>query len=637
MQPQVQNKGIKRPSDDDVVEVRAPTNVQNQFQAQQGQPLGKAVPTMTRDTTNSVATDKQQRYMSMRESSKPEQAKKILEGLTKDVKSSMPKLTLTRSMDAASRARITRILTSEDVKKMLMKFDQFLMHYLMINHDQAAVKQLISQRLHFVEQYKKPSIAAQTYEPNDHFSISAEYAEATVKDLLAKFRQTLELTSRRPGMPQSGPGQSQAQPLSQENLKQLQVQEQKRRESKGQKGSDVPPAPTASQPPFTIGDRRGHGTPTYGARGLKQEDLKLDPTKRRKKNPAETPASTPATNKETPAPQSSPQQVKVAKREVLAFKCAVNNCEHHMKGFPTKAELDNHTAEAHKLVEQYIADPLAYFQEETRKGLGLDEKGDMPSRTHNGPDKAPLMQKSASKISGTVNLKQDSMPVTPAAAMARGASSTGVKATSPPSNLRKTPQFGIAKPTDGQASVTKSGINAESSGKNLWDGSPMTLDTLQGTFNDITMDGGMDFEGGSGMDIDQLMDVYMQSEAWTKTQPEINPAEDSSNESPAQNSEKSVPAANSSETSKSDEVFVNVSDLDMGDFKMDDTWVLPELGDLGMLEEGTEKPVDELEEWLNVGDVTFDDLNVSWEGEAEPWREINWDKEFAEQDAAAKA
>ena len=187
-----------------------------------------------------------------------------------------------------------------------------------------------------------------------------------MKDMLAKFQQVLESRQQQQqpgGLRQPGSGPAQAQPLTPENLRQLQAQnDAQRRESKtkGQKGSDAPPAPTASQPPFAFGDQRGHGTPKYAGAGLKQEDLKLDP-KRRKKNPPGTVASTPATNQGTPLPVSSPQQVKARKPEVLPFKCAVVDCDYHAKGFPSKNELDTHTKEAHQPKEEKIADPRAFF------------------------------------------------------------------------------------------------------------------------------------------------------------------------------------------------------------------------------------------------------------------------------------
>ena len=465
-----------------------------------------------------------------------------------------------------------------------------------------------------------------------------------MKEMLAKFQQILESRQQQQqqsgGLKQPGAGPAQAQPLTPENLRQLQAQndaqrqnDTQRRESKTkvQKGNDAPPAPTASQPPFAFGDQRGHGTPKYAGAGLKQEDLKLDP-KRRKKNPPGTVTSTPATNQGTPLPVSSPQQTKAKKPEVLPFKCSVVDCEYHTKGFSTRNELDMHTKETHQPKEEKIDDPRIFFLKQTREGLGLDEHGLSKKKLTVQPAqaglKAPPMQKSLSKASVSANVKVESKSSTPAT-MARGPSQHGVKAGSPSSNLLKTPQLGNDRTI---------GVKDDSFGKSavantsMWDESPITLSNLRDTFGGINMDGVMAFEGGAGMDIDAMMDLYMQSDAWTKTQPEVNklPADDSSNESPAQNSEQDGPAgrvSNNSDTSKSgDENFVNIEDIDGGDFKMDDSWLLPELP-------AEDKPFDADEEWMNIGDMTFDELNMTdFDAEGEPWKDIDWEKAFAGQD-----
>ena len=143
------------------------------------------------------------------------------------------------------------------------------------------------------------------------------------------------------------------------------------------------------------------------------------------------------------------------------------------------------------------------------------------------------------------------------------------------------------------------------------------------------MDGVMALD--PGMDIENLMDLYMQSDAWTKTQPEVNPApvdDSSSNESPKQNSEgeRARQASLDSDTSKSgDEMFVKIDDIDMKMVDMDESWMLPELG-------GQDKAFDaDDDEWMNVGEINFDELNMS-EDDGEAWKDIDWDKVLLGQD-----
>jgi Mediator complex subunit 15 len=627
-------KGNKRMSDDDVVEISGPV-AGAQPRPQSSQIPGKQMPSLTQDIIDKMSPTTRQQYDSLRAQNQLNQQQAIKQRiieLNKEVQGTMPLIVLNKSMDPDSRARILKVLTSDDTKNMLGRFDQLLAPYLLLTKDDAAVKRLISQRLHFLHQYKPNSVPTKVFEPQDNFSISADYAEAAMKEMIAKFQQTLERTQkpaalRHPGLP---PSQAH-QPLSQENLRQLQEQNEAQRKIKGTKPTDVPPAPTAPQPPFPIGDSRGHGTPRYATQGLKQEDLKLDPNKKRKKNPPGTAASTPATNQGTPAPVASLEQTKAKKPEVNSFKCAVTGCEYQIKGFQTKNELDAHAKDAHKPPETPIADTKAFFIEQTRHGLGLDENGrplkKVDTQRMQEGSKAPLMQRSTTKASAA-NVKMESKPSTPAA-MARHTSQTGNKAGSPVSNSSKTPQLDsgkVAGDNSAGAAVTVAGNNvgAEGPDTSLWDSSPINLSSLQETFNDINMDGVMALD--PGLDIENLMDMYMQSDVWSKTRPELNavPADDSSNESPAQNSEGdgARQPSHDSDTSKSaGETFVKVDDIDILMPDVDESWMLPELA-------GQDKAFDaDDDEWMYVQDVTFDQLNMS-EDEGEPWKDIDWEKDL---------
>ena len=254
------------------------------------------------------------------------------------------------------------------------------------------------------------------------------------------------------------------------------------------------------------------------------------------------------------------------------------------------------------------------------------------------------MQKSFSKAS-TANIKAESKPSTPAA-MVRGASQTDNKAGSPVATLLKTPQVGSVKMACDKGAGTvdaTSNAQTEGPGQTVWDSSPINLTSLQNTFNDINVGGVMALD--PGMDIDNLMDLYMQSDAWTKTQPDVNPtpADDSSNESnksPVLDSGggRARQLSQDSDISKSgDETFVKIDDIDVKmddiDVKMmDQSWELPELG-------GEDKPFDDSDDgWMNVGigDITFDELNMS-EDDGEAWKDIDWDKVLQPQDENADA
>jgi hypothetical protein len=364
---------------------------------------------------------------------------------------------------------------------------------------------------------------------------------------------------------------------------------------------------------------------------LKQEDLKLDPNKKRKKNPPGTAVSTPATNQGTPAPVPSPQQTKTRKLEPNSFKCTVTGCEHQTGGFQTKDDLDAHTKTAHKPPEEHIADPRAFFIEHARRGLGLDESGQPPKKVDTQPTqeglKAADMQKSFSRTSAA-NIKTESKPSTPAA-MARGPSQNGMKPGSPASNLPRTPQLGgenaLGDKSAGAATTIGKTTKAEHPGASLWESSPIPLASLQETFNDINMDSVMALD--PGMDIDNLMGLYLQSNIWTKPQPDVNgiPPDDSSNESPAQNSDDGrarQPSLDSDASKSGDETFVKIDDIDMKMVDVDDSWSLPELV-------GHDNVFLEDDEW---GNITFDELNMS-EDEGEAWKDVDWDKLLQAEDA----
>ena len=162
-------------------------------------------------------------------------------------------------------------------------------------------------------------------------------------------------------------------------------------------------------------------------------------------------------------------------------------------------------------------------------------------------------------------------------------------------------------------------VQASAATATSWDDSPITLSNLQETFTGIDTDGVMALGGGSSMDIDEMMELFTRSDAWTKTQePAVAVADDSSNESPAHNSDQERAA--SSDTSKSDEMFVNIETEDI-DIPMDESWTLPELA-------AEEKIDDDLDGW-----ITFDELKMSSDddGDADFFKEIDWDKLIAEE------
>jgi hypothetical protein len=353
--PTLSDNKVKRPNEDDVVEVSGPTaNKPSVIPTE----TNKGPPPLTKEQFAALDPQKKQQYMQWQR--QQQLMKKIFE-LTREVQATMPKTKPITNMDASNRQRIKMILTSDNVKNMLGRFDSFLVAFYRMEQNDAAIKQLILQKMQLFSQFKPQALQNKTFELVDNFSLTADGAEAIINNITAKFQQTAAQ------IPQQNKPRLPTAQLTPENLSLLEAQEQERKKSL--KTNQAPPAPTSSQPPFQIGDK-GRGTPTYAAPGFKPEDLKLDP-KRRKKNNQATPAtpvapSAPSTTTTSPVATKAPKPVEM-------FKCPVLGCEHQLKGFSTQAELDQHHNVAHKLDLEPVTDPLAFLDESLRFAFNLDE------------------------------------------------------------------------------------------------------------------------------------------------------------------------------------------------------------------------------------------------------------------------
>ena len=205
----------------------------------------------------------------------------------------------------------------------------------------------------------------------------------------------------------------------------------------------APHAPTATHAPFPIpGQSPPHGIPRIWPtkNELTQEKLVLPVTKKRKPNDVSpsTPAqgqTLAAANKVSPFVKNDPD-TKRPPMVTPTIKCPIANCEDGEAGFPTKADLEKHIADAHEPKEPVIKDPLdaaAYAIESMRLALNLDQDG-KSKPLHE--QKAEPMQAQAMKVSlsaqGQSSVKQEA-----ATPMSRNPTQTGP---SPSSNLLKTPQ-----------------------------------------------------------------------------------------------------------------------------------------------------------------------------------------------------
>ena len=626
---QQSGKGLKRGTDAEMTEVLNPNLAPNSGLSQQaGNALPAAPPfrMLSKEEVSRLPPEQQKAYRERQNQHQQQMFLAHIFRLTEDVRRASPGLQ-PLVMDAASRARIVKVLTAPGTKQMLARFNVFLYQYFLMTKNSDAVKQLLSYKMHLFPQYTPTSIKAGTWEPVDQFSIGADYAETAVKDLLARFNHVMaRVGPQQPAANAASPSDATSSlPLSADNLKKHQDMQAAQRAKRP--AQEAPPAPTVSRPPFTFTDPppRGQGTPRYAPAGLKQglqqEDLKL-PSKRQKKTHQDNAASTPIGGQATPA--MSPQTAKAKVAEAVSFKCIVAGCPFQAKGFATKHDLDQHSNVAHKSVEEPIDDPLSFFLESARDGLGLDESGEPKAKSKTETLKAPEMQKTISKTSVI-----DSRPLTPtpsSAAMAKGASQTSGAKDAPPNSSQLAGTKG--RPV-------KETVGAEVTDHQAWNTSKVSFSDLQNTFGDLVSGRPRTSLNHhdplrANNDMGEFMDQFMESEAWTKMQETAVNVENASSratESPAQHSDR---GQGSTDSSKGDDVFIKIG---AEDTELSESWALPELRlDPVAGAEGA----DEADEWMKMDfedASTGDSMDIAGHMDFE-WKEVDWDRLLAEQDKA---
>lgn len=394
-----ETKNLKRPNQDDVPE---------QNNAQQTRKFPGQVQ-ITKEQFEKMTPAEQEKVK--HEHKKYESLRKIAQ-LSSEV-NAMKKLPPITNMDPQSRQRITAMLTSDNLKSILTRFDSFLMAFAQTDNDLQMLQTLIQHRWRLVQQFKPESVMNKTYVPADMFTLHAENLEAIITQISNKFHQALQ-KSQRPNNNAGNNAQQQSIPLTQENLNmaaQQAAQQQKRPASTKPKDAP-PPAPTADKPPFQFPGDRGQGTPKYAAPGFKPEDLKLPPKKKPRNDQSASPA--------TPVQATIPKPV---------FKCNFPGCSMQTQGFASQAELDMHRNTIHKPDMEPVKDPLSFLDSSLQQAFNLDEN----LQSKRPASAAPPMQKSLSRPgSGTQKGNKMGTP----SAMARSASQQGGKA-SPASTVQQ--------------------------------------------------------------------------------------------------------------------------------------------------------------------------------------------------------
>jgi hypothetical protein len=225
--------------------------------------------------------------------------------------------------------------------------------------------------------------------------------------------------------------------------------------SKSGDRSKPPPAPTSAvPPPFPVSQNSPHGVPVYDGnmQGLTPDKLQLPANKRRKTgqpgssastpvpaNAGTTPGSMPSPNIKMQSPDDKRRQmqpkVEPPRGPERKFKCADEYCEFYVTGFEREEELQAHTAETHKQIEN----PLDFLLENAAAAFELDMEGNekMPQI-----DNSALLANVKPSALGPNTIKKETLKVdgqTPGKTIKAGTPSPFIKPGTPPAAAR-TPQ-----------------------------------------------------------------------------------------------------------------------------------------------------------------------------------------------------
>ncbi|KAK2594946.1 hypothetical protein QQS21_007349 [Conoideocrella luteorostrata] len=414
-------KSLKRPSTDDVADtsVTAPTA---RPASQSNQQLPKGVASLTPQQIANLSPERRARYeqlikaqMTGQNQSQQPNAEAInrLRTISQEEAKQfglemMSDISMSPQEYSETCVKIQRLAGD------MTKVSRGLTKWYLLTRDDARAKMFFRTRLRIMRQFSdgEPMLVVK-----DKFSInSAEIdqaramLESMAKDLAASMQGRALM---KPGQqPQPGQGtagnqaaqlppqqqprtqqqqtpQSQPAPLNAANLEKN-SQALKNQQKTNGKGSQAPPAPTATQPPFPFGASSPHGNPSYIGKP-KDINLQLPPARKKAKLTGQTPQSG-----ATPSPKTTKNASPEMRRQEPPkpiFLCKEPDCDMAAIGFPGEQALKNHIEEEHTKPKE---DPLKFVKENLALALGLEADG-TSKKTSKPTDGATAMSASASK------------------------------------------------------------------------------------------------------------------------------------------------------------------------------------------------------------------------------------------------
>lgn len=268
-------------------------------------------------------------------------------------------------------------------------------------------------------------------ELNEKFSIRSSdidqaraMLESMAKDLAASMMKSGML--KQAGQAQQGQGAQQSQqqqgqpvPLNAANLeKNTQALNKMSQQRPVAKANQVPPAPTAAQPPFPFGESSPHGNPSYIGKP-KDMNLQLPPSRKKQKTAGQQPGQ--AGQDASPSPKTSknsPEMRRAPEPQKPVWLCQDPECSSSPHGFPNEHALQQHVDEEHV---RPMEDPVGFVKENLALALGLDSDGNLKKATH----VSAAMSTSTSKQGHYTPGNMTSTPMPLDVAMKRTASTAG--------------------------------------------------------------------------------------------------------------------------------------------------------------------------------------------------------------------
>lgn len=196
--------------------------------------------------------------------------------------------------------------------------------------------------------------------------------------------------------PQQQNQQGQPIPLNAANLeKNTQALNKMNQQKSTAKANQVPPAPTAAQPPFPFGASSPHGNPSYIGKP-KDMNLQLPPVRKKQKLAGQQPGQTP--QGATPSPKTSknasPEMRRPPEPAKPVFLCKDPECATSPVGFPSEQALQNHVEEEHVKPKE---DPIKFVKENLALALGLEPDGSLKKTQKPVAETATAMSTTTSK------------------------------------------------------------------------------------------------------------------------------------------------------------------------------------------------------------------------------------------------